>query len=59
MILTLPQASSASKSAMSNPNALLSQKLCQYLNRGRTLNSILMRAAHEMAYIDLRKLYLA
>jgi len=32
--------------AMSNPNDLLSQKVCHYLNQGRTLNNILMRAAH-------------
>jgi len=32
-------------SAMSNPNGLLSQKLCHNLNQGRTLNNILMRAA--------------
>jgi len=32
--------------AMSNPNGLLSQKLRRYLNQGRTLNDILMRAAH-------------
>jgi len=25
---------------MSNPNGLLSQKLCHYLNQGRTLNNI-------------------
>jgi len=25
---------------MSNPNGLLSQKLCQYLDQGRTLNDI-------------------
>jgi len=31
---------------MSNPNGLLSQKLRHYLNQGRTLNDILMRAAH-------------
>jgi len=30
--------------AMSNPNGLLSQKLCHYLKQGRTLNNILMRA---------------
>jgi len=26
---------------MYNPNDLLSQKLCQYLNQGRTLNDLL------------------
>jgi len=26
---------------MFNPNGLLSQKLCHYLNQGRTLNNIL------------------
>jgi len=31
---------------MSNPNGLLSQKLCHCLNQGRTLNGILMRATH-------------
>jgi len=35
-----------SKPAMSNPNRLLSQYLCHYPNQGRTLNDILMRAAH-------------
>jgi len=34
---------------MSNPNGLLSQKLCHYLNQGRTLNNMLMRAAHLIA----------
>jgi len=32
--------------AMSNPNGLLSQKFCHYLNQGRTLNNILMRTTH-------------
>jgi len=32
--------------AMSNPNGLLGQKLCRYLNQGRILKDILMRAAH-------------
>jgi len=36
----------SSRPAMSNPNGLLSQKVCHYLNQGRTLNDILMRAAH-------------
>jgi len=27
--------------AMSNPNGLLTQKLCHYLNQGRTSNDIL------------------
>jgi len=31
--------------AMSNRNYLLSQKLCHYLNQGRTLNDLLMKAA--------------
>jgi len=35
-----------SKPAMSNRNCLLSQKLCHCRNQGRTLNDILMRAAH-------------
>jgi len=43
---------------MSKPNGLLSQKLCHYLNQGRTLNDILMRAAHCMTYFDLSKLNL-
>jgi len=34
------------RAAMSNPNGLLSQKLCRYLDQGRTLNDILLRAAH-------------
>jgi len=45
---------------MSYPNGLLSLKLFHCLNQGRTLNDILMRAAHSMAYFDLSKLnYLA
>jgi len=31
---------------MSNPNGLLSQKLCHYLNQGRTLYDMLMMVAH-------------
>jgi len=42
--------------AMYNPNGLLSQKSCRYLNQGRTLYVRLMRAAHWMAYFDLIKL---
>jgi len=38
---------------MSNPNALLSQKVSHYLNQGRTLNDILMRAAQWMASLIL------
>jgi len=38
--------STRSKAAMSNPNGLLSQKLCHCLNQGRTLKDILLRAAH-------------
>jgi len=45
-------------SAMSNPNRLLSQNICHYLNQGRTLNDILMSAAHSMAYFHLSKLNL-
>jgi len=41
---------------MSNPNGLLSQKLCHYLNQSRTFYDILMRA---MAYFDLGKLNVA
>jgi len=44
---------------MYNPNGLLSQRVCHYLNQGRTLNDMLMRAAHSMAYFDLSKLNLA
>jgi len=47
------------RTAMSNPNCLLSQKLCHYLNQGRKLNDILMRAAHLTAYFYLNKLNLA
>jgi len=32
--------------AMSNPNGLLSQNVCHYLDQGRTLNDIILRAAH-------------
>jgi len=34
-----------SKPAMSNPNGLLSHKLCHYLNQDRTFNNTLMRVA--------------
>ena len=44
---------------MFNPNGLLSQKLCHCFGQGRTLNDMLMRAAHWMAYFDLSKLNLA
>ena len=44
---------------MPNPNGLLSQKLCHYLNQGCTLKDILMRAALWMAYFDLSKLNFA
>jgi len=40
---------------MSDPNGLLSQKLCHYLNQGRTLDDIFMRAAHLMAHFELSK----
>ena len=43
---------------VSNPNGLLNQKSCHYLSEGRTLNNILMRAAHWMPYFDLSKLNL-
>jgi len=43
--------------AMSNPNGLLSQKLCLCRNhQGRRLNDMLMRAAHWMAYFVVSKL---
>ena len=35
-----------SRPAMSNPNGLLSQNVCHYLDQGGTLNDILMRAAY-------------
>jgi len=35
-----------SRPAMSNPNGLLRQKLCHCLGKSRTLNDILLRAAH-------------
>jgi len=53
------QSADSSKAVMSNPNGLLSQKLCRCLNQGRTLNDMLMRAAHWMAYFDLSKLTVA
>ena len=43
---------------MSNPNGLLSQNVCHYLNQRRTLNNTLMRAPQWMAYFDLSKLNL-
>ena len=46
------------RTAMSNPNGLLSQKLCHYLNPGCTLNDILMSSEHSMAYFDLSNLSL-
>jgi len=45
--------------AMSIPNGLLSQTLCHYLKQGRTLNNILMRAAHSMTCFHLSNLNLA
>jgi len=30
---------------MSKPNGLRNQKVCQYLDQGRTLNDIILRAA--------------
>ena len=39
------------RTAMSNPNGLLSQKSCCYLTQGRTFNDILMRVAHWMTYV--------
>jgi len=44
---------------MSNPNGLLSQKVCHYLDEGRTLNDKLLRAAHCMVYFDFSKLNVA
>jgi len=35
-----------STTAISNPNGLMSQKVCHYLKQDRTLNDILMKAAH-------------
>ena len=46
------------KPAMSNPNGLLSQKVCDYLDQGRTLNDMLVLAAHWLACFDLSKLNL-
>jgi len=43
---------------MSNRNGILSQKTSHNLNQGRTLNNILMRAAHSMDYFDLSELHL-
>jgi len=43
------------KQPMSNPNGLLSQRLCHYLDQGHTLNDIL-RAAHCITCFDLSKL---
>jgi len=51
--LGLKNSTVRSSLTMSNPNGLLSQKLCHHLNQGRTANDILMRAAHWMAYFDL------
>jgi len=34
------------RTPMSNPNGLLGQKSCRYLNQGCTFDNILMRAAH-------------
>jgi len=44
---------------MSNPNSLLSQNVYHYLNQGRTLNYIVMRAAYCMVYSDISKLNLS
>jgi len=48
-----------SRSAMSNRNGILSQNVCNYLDQGRTLNDIILRAAHWMVYFDFSKLNLA
>jgi len=40
------EAETGSNPAMSNPNGLLSQKLCHQLCPGGTMNGMLMRAAH-------------
>jgi len=42
-------------SYLSNPNGLLSQKLCHYLDQGSTLNDILLKATHWMAYFEHSK----
>jgi len=44
---------------MSKPNGLLGQKVFQYLDQGRTLNDMLLRAAHRMGYFDFSKLNVA
>jgi len=44
---------------MSNPNGLLSQNVCHYLDQGRTLNDILMRAVHSMVCFEFSKLNVA
>jgi len=44
---------------MSNPNGLMSQKVCHCLDQGRTMNDILLRATHWIAYFDLSKLNFA
>jgi len=36
----------SSRSAMSNPNGLLNQKLRHYLNQGRIIIDILVRGTH-------------
>jgi len=50
--------SSCFSAATTNRNGLLSQKLCHYLDQGRTLNDILLRATQQIAYFDLSKLNL-
>jgi len=45
-----------SRPAMSNPNVLLVQKSCRYLNQGRTFDDILMRAAHWMTSICAKQI---
>jgi len=42
--LQTAQNAAATHPAMSNPNGSLSQNLCHYLDQGRTLNDILLRA---------------
>ena len=44
-----------SRPATSNRKCLPSQKSCHYLNQGRTLNNILMKAAHWITYFDLKQ----
>jgi len=48
VLVSHPRAWELSTPTVSNPDGVLSQKLCHCLNQGRTLNDTLSRAAHSV-----------